>query len=105
MNYCSNCGTEVNPGADICLNCGKILPKTKPIKSEEGKVLATLSVIFGSLGFYPLIFVGSIAGIILGAIAMNKNDFYHKRGKIGAWLSISSLILWIIIFILIFSYA
>lgn len=98
MRYCSNCGTEVNPGEVVCLSCGYLLLKPDLYKSEKGRGLATASVVFGSLGFYPLIFIGSLVGIITGLIGMSEtNNYYIGRAKVGFWVSISSLAFWILI--------
>lgn len=30
MNYCPNCGSNVQPGANVCTECGAQVPKIKP---------------------------------------------------------------------------
>ncbi len=38
--YCSNCGAELNEGADVCLACGKILKKEESnLPKEDVEVL------------------------------------------------------------------
>lgn len=114
--FCSNCGNELKENADVCLSCGQLINRTlsnqynvyyttaEPIlnrtSSNQGKTLATVSVVFGSLGFYPLIFIGSIVGLITSLIGINdtKNQ-YRGRSKIGLGLSIGSLCFWILVFI------
>ncbi len=107
MKYCKNCGKEVNEGAVVCLNCGHALVEptfqqpVEPTKPQEGKGLSTIAVIFGSLGFWPLIMIGSIVGFITGLIGMLDNDNAYKgRAKIGFWLSISSFAFWILMLII-----
>ncbi len=49
--YCSNCGKELNEGADVCLNCGHIVNEAK--KDGKSKLAAGLLGIFlGSLGIH-----------------------------------------------------
>mgnify|MGYP003812750535 CR=1 FL=1 len=99
--FCSNCGNELNPNADVCLSCGQMVANNKTT-NNNGKALATLSVVFGSLGFYPLIFIGSIVGLITSLIGINDdNNQFKGRSKIGLGLSIGSLCVWILIIIIV----
>lgn len=102
MKFCSNCGKEVNSGAAVCLSCGHLIQEPKIANSQNGKALSTISVVFGSLGFYPLIIIGSIVGMITGIVGIfdDKNQ-YKGRSKIGLWLSIGSLAFWVLLIILI----
>ena len=97
--YCSNCGNQLNENADVCLYCGQLINN---IKNTEGKGVATVSVVFGSLGFYPLVFIGSIVGLITSIVGIAKPESQYKgRAKIGLGLSIGSLCFWIL-YLLIF---
>ena len=101
MKYCPNCGQELVPGTAVCLSCGHIIG---PIKNTNRKGIgpATVSVVFGSLGFYPLIIVGSIVGLICSIVVINDDESpYKRRAQIGLWLSIGSLALWIMIIFMI----
>ena len=106
MSFCPNCGSELKQGAAICLSCGHLVQEIKPLEpvnqsSNTGKTLSLLSIIFGGLGFFPLIFIGSIAGFIMSLIVLSGSDkTYHSRAKIGLWLSVGSFILWILLYIL-----
>ena len=61
MNYCPNCGAKLNEGADVCLNCGKMV-KDKGVnlnfqsdipEGRKSKVVAALLAFFlGSLGIH-----------------------------------------------------
>lgn len=100
VKYCGNCGKEISSSSDICKYCG--LGRKTNTHVSDGKAIAIVSVVFGSLGFYPLPFIGSIVGFILAVIGLNNpNCEYRGRLKIGFWLSISSFILWILFAILI----
>ena len=99
--YCANCGNELRENADVCLSCGQLINTNTNTTSNEGKGLATVSVVFGSLGFYPLLIIGSIVGLITSLIDINnpKNQ-YKGRSKIGLGLSIGSLSFWILIILM-----
>jgi len=74
-----------------------------PVKRYRRKntALATTSYIFGLLGLYPLIFVGSITAIITSVIQLNKiaenPDDYggERRARVGLILGIIGLVFWI----------
>lgn len=102
--FCSNCGNELNENADVCLSCGQLLNTNKNIQNvpitnnNQGKALATISVVFGSLGFYPLIIIGSVVGLITSLIGLNdSNNQFRGRSKIGLGLSIGSFAFWLVI--------
>lgn len=81
----------------------KVILNNKTYIYEEntnGQSLSTISVVFGSLGFFPLIIIGSIVGIITGLIGSFQKNNYTGRAKIGLWISVGSIIFWIVIFIL-----
>lgn len=104
--FCKFCGAELKESADICLTCGKMVnPSTHGYKvamNTQGKGMATTAVVFGSLGFYPLVFIGAIVGFILGLVGVldDRNQF-KSRSKIALGLSIGSFVLWVIIVVLI----
>lgn len=37
MNYCPNCGSNVQPGANVCTECGAQVPKFQPKSSPPPK--------------------------------------------------------------------
>lgn len=103
QKYCAHCGNELKEDADICLSCGKIVGSQKaPVKQgNNASAVSTLSVVFGSLGFFPLIFIGAIVGFILALIGMNEKDYDSKnRSKVGLGLSIGSFFLWLLIYVI-----
>lgn len=97
--YCVNCGNELKENADVCLSCGKITNAYRT--TNEGKGLATVSVVFGSLGFYPLFIIGSIVGLITSIIGINNPENQYKgRSKVGLGLSIGSLSFWVLLILI-----
>ncbi len=45
--YCKNCGTKLEDGQQVCLNCGVIVEEAKPVNSEsKSKIAAGLLAIF-----------------------------------------------------------
>ncbi len=65
--------------------------------------LGTTSLVFGILGIYPLIFIGSITAIIASVIQLNKIAQYpdeyggEKKARAGLILGIVGLVIWILI--------
>ncbi len=110
MNFCPYCGAKTVEGSDVCLSCGRLLSQNKSVKTTKvepintkGRASGIVSIVFGSLGFYPLIFIGSIVGFITGLVSMsNKDSKYRKLGTIGFWLSIGSFAFWLFIFVMFF---
>lgn len=122
---CSNCGAPIQEGDKFCTNCGT--PVQAPVsimeraaepaaeivleeKKEMPSVSAMVTGIVGSAAcWFPL---GSIAGIILGAITLSKvkkmqAEYGRLDGKgiaakvtgiVGLAGGITMLILWAIIF-------
>lgn len=106
MNYCPNCGNKLNPGDAFCSSCGHPVIPQEPQQviqqpKKKGKALAIVSIVFGALGFYPLIFVGSIVGGITSMIGLMKYD-YRTLSKIGAWVSLGNFVFWVLVAILSF---
>ena len=74
--FCTNCGSELKEGADICLNCGKIVEKSEAPQENyktvnpnaKSKVApGILGILLGSLGvhnFY-LGYTGKAVGQLL----------------------------------------
>lgn len=56
MNFCPNCGKELKENADICLNCGRLIEKKQEIISKPKIKVPRKGI--------------SIAGMILGIIAI-----------------------------------
>ena len=78
MKYCSNCGSELKDGADICLNCGKIVNKSQPEEPINTNPNAKSKIAAGVLG------------ILLGAFGVH-NFYLGYTGKAIAQLLITLL--------------
>ena len=59
IKYCSNCGAELNEGADICLKCGKIVntnynnPNVNKDPNAKSKIVAgILGILLGCFGVH-----------------------------------------------------
>ena len=56
--YCSNCGSELKEGADICLKCGKIIIEQKKVNvindpNAKSKIAAgILGILLGCFGVH-----------------------------------------------------
>ena len=56
--YCSNCGSELKDGADICLKCGKIINDTRRMETNrdpnaKSKIVAgILGILLGCFGVH-----------------------------------------------------
>ena len=57
--YCTNCGKELKEGADICLNCGKLInhdnetKKQEPLPTAKSKIAAgILGILLGCFGVH-----------------------------------------------------
>lgn len=65
--YCSNCGKELNEGADVCLGCGKAIEKEKTLKgvSPHSRLVTFLLCTFlGTLGIHRFYVGKNGTGII-----------------------------------------
>lgn len=50
--YCQNCGEPVNPGASICVRCGSALNNESEQSSKSRIVAGILAILLGSLGIH-----------------------------------------------------
>ena len=124
---CTNCGTELQPGATFCTNCGAAVtanydyqqnayapavPTEDPGKGKGTVAMvmgiiaiamnATCGCIFSCLGSIPG-FVCAAISIIMAIMAMNESKnagFQNKKATIGLILSIVSVVVAIIFIIL-----
>ena len=86
--YCTNFGNELKEDADVCLSCSRL--NNNNTNNNEGKELAAISVVFGSLICILPFFIGKPYKSLIGII--NPKSQYKSRSKIGLGLSIGSLI-------------
>ncbi|MHA1669611.1 MAG: zinc-ribbon domain-containing protein [Promethearchaeota archaeon] len=132
MNFCPECGSQLELDCRFCPNCGSDLsdiissketvnnpPPPPKIHSSVQSVQKSpsypqsqyykpsdtegiIALIFGILGFYPLPIIGNIVAITLGAISQSKGQV-SSTGKAGLILGILGILCWIIFFGVMFS--
>jgi hypothetical protein len=127
MNFCSQCGTKLEVSWNVCPNCGhnlkservspqptqiQIPVQTYPQKQNPPQPVVyphrnnntngIIALIFGLLGLFNVIpVIGSILGIVFGAIGRKKDD---NRGMAiaGLVLGIIGIVIWITLYLIIF---
>lgn len=65
--FCSNCGTELKEGADVCLGCGKAIEKTikkEGMSTKSRLVTFLLCTFLGTLGIHRFYVGKNGTGII-----------------------------------------
>lgn len=77
MHYCSNCGNELKEGADVCLNCGKVLRQTQSNQQDTG-----------SAGWAVLGFFFPLVGLILYIIWKSDQPRNAKSAGKGALIGV-----------------
>ena len=90
MRFCSNCGNEMNPEADVCLNCGKSHLKNQPTHYNDT----------GGLGWGLLGFCVPMVGLILYLVWLNERPRTAKAAGTGALISVVSGVLFYLFFII-----
>jgi YVTN family beta-propeller protein len=97
--YCKNCGKELpSPDADICINCGKLLEKSKATESFSEPAKRP------SKAWYLVpIFFGIMGGLIMYLVLKDENMRMAKKGLVlgiilGAVLTASVIIFYAVIF-------
>ena len=76
MKYCSNCGKELKEGADICLNCGKLVNNQQKKNKNIEKELSIASLVLGIISILWTFIM------ILGyeqAIETIKVEYYYNE--------------------------
>jgi len=97
---CMYCKEEIKGEETYCLSCGKSLDeKVSQVETlqliKREKRLATLSIIFGVIGIYPLIGVGGLIGILFAIKGFKlEPKQYMKQLKIGYWISLLGFTFW-----------
>jgi len=127
MNFCPECGSQLDQDCQFCPNCGSDLTDisfssefdsnpplaqnislpaqpTQNIPSQPqmqyykpSNTEGNIALIFGIIGLCCLPIMGSIVAIILGAISQSK-DKDSTTGKIGLGLGIIGILCWILFF-------
>ena len=79
---CAYCGNNISEGSGFCLHCGKPVPKN----FHDGNIivktsgLAIASLVCSIVGLFMCLFIGQIAGLILGYQA--KKEIRQSGGRI-----------------------
>ena len=120
MNFCPQCGTKVVASWNVCPNCAHNLKSERvnqqpaqpqipvqayPQKKSQQQPLdyrprnnnnnGIIALIFGLLGLFSVVpIVGSILGIVFGAIGKKKDDD-HRMAVAGLVLGIIGIVIWI----------
>ena len=124
MNFCPECGSQLDSDSRFCPNCGHeiseftsssmrsnnlpptqyipprnqyIPPQTQVQYYKPQSSEGNLALIFGILGFCILPIIGNIIAIIFGAMARSK-DPDSSTGKAGLILGVLGILCWIIFF-------
>jgi len=127
MNFCPQCGTKIVASWNVCPNCGHSLelergyqqpaqpqfpvqiytqqkPQYQPYNyhPRSNNTYGIVALIFGLLGLFGVIpIVGSIVGIVLGAVG-KKSDDDPRMAKAGLVLGIIGIVVWIVLYISLF---
>lgn len=72
INFCSNCGAEVNVNADVCLTCGALIKK---IDNNDVKKTSL------GLGYFFTILSLIILPILFGPVAIYLGYRIKKEGR------------------------
>lgn len=129
MNYCPQCGTKIVETWNVCPNCGHNLkperayqhstqaqvqipsqtysqqkPQHQPYdyRPRSNNTNGIIALIFGLLGLFSVVpVVGSILGIVFGAIGRKKDDG-PKMAIAGLVLGIIGIVIWITFYLFLF---
>lgn len=76
--FCSNCGKELNDGADVCLNCGKSVKNVSSNSNNQNtnSVIKIVLLIVGVMMLLPLISV-----VIAIATPLVSNSVRNHTGS------------------------
>lgn len=98
LNFSPEAGDSVETYKNLDGVITNVLKReNKKKEKSEWEILSIVSIVFGSLGFFPLMFVGSIVGFITGLIGIINENEFKGRAKIGFWLSIGSFAMWVLL--------
>lgn len=98
--FCTNCGHELQDGADLCLGCGKVINKGQNNSSKKktnGLAISgfVISIISLMLFWFPLAFIISIVSLVLSIVGVFKSKMYDGKG-----FAISGIVVSVIAFII-----
>jgi ribosomal protein L32 len=129
MNFCPQCGTKIVASWNVCPNCGHNLKSERvhqqptqtqisaqtysqqkpqyqhynyrPISNNTNGIVALICGLLGLFGVLPI--VGSIIGIVLGAVG-KRNDDDPRMAKAGLVIGIIGIVVWIAFYIYLFAF-
>ena len=118
-NVCPNCGqnlkSELNYRSPVqsqppLQNYSQQIPKSQPHQYQpynhrprNNNTNGLVALIFGLLGLFSVIpIIGSIIGIVLGAVG-KKNDDDPRMAKAGLVLGVIGIVVWITLYVWLFS--
>jgi len=124
MNFCPECGSQLDPDSKFCPSCGHELsefenasisitnPPPTPYIPPQSQVqpryypqsdtYGIVALIFGILGLCVLPIIGAIIAIAFGAMSRSR-DPNSSIGKAGMVLGVLGILCWVIYFIAIFA--
>ena len=96
MKYCSKCGSEINEGAEVCMNCGCKVGNTKSVapvaklKTNKGliKFILLSMITFGIYGIVVMSSVSTDINKIAGKYDGKKTMHYCLVCFIFSWLTL-----------------
>ncbi|MFW9952051.1 MAG: zinc-ribbon domain-containing protein, partial [Candidatus Thorarchaeota archaeon] len=126
-NFCSQCGTKLLASWNVCPNCGnslksertyqnqlqtqppaqiyyqqKLPPQLIDFHPRNNNTNGIIALIFGVLGLFNVVpIVGSILGIVFGAIGRKKDDD-GRLALAGFIIGIIGLVIWIFFYLFLF---
>lgn len=83
--FCTNCGSELNPNADVCLKCGKRVDNSNSSINNKKKkglpVWAIVLIVIGSIG--AIVVIGTIVLAIVGYNAFSNEIRNEIKNEIN----------------------
>lgn len=106
---CTNCGAELEDNAVFCDECGAKQETYQPVyqnqaatvpKSNTGFGIASLVLGIIAVCTLGMWFVPEILGLVFGIITLKNEQAKHGMAKAGVILSVISIVVLILVFVL-----
>src|SRR6266852_3303715 len=107
--FCDRCGTQLQPGYNLCPKCGKVIALSFPAQSRLGRHLHTLGILWivvGAFWLIPSIVLMTLAcvgwgllqrqpwartiAIVLGILALFHPPFGTALGIYTLWVLLAA---------------